>query len=370
MLLTRSFSKPEKAKDACRPPLSTLTALTAPEVLPEIIDEERFIALPDAFILDYGILKQATAGPDSPLGVRARLVGPAGAPVILVAGGISAGRNTIDAKIGTKDGELKTGWWRNLVGLGQTIDTRFYRVLSFDFFPDDAAAKTVGQSITPNDQARIAKLVCDAFGIQKLHAFIGASYGGMVGLGFALLFPQSLEKLVVVCAGHRPHPMGTAWRSIQRKIVRFGLQTGEPDKAVALARELGMTTYRTSREFGERFDRHVLYEPHEAELNTKRFDVENYLETRGLEFIGRMSPERYLRLSESIDLHQIDPAHINVPVTLIGCRQDQLVPVEEIRLLQQLLPKPATRYEFDSIYGHDAFLKETRIISDIISTVL
>ena len=29
-----------------------------------------------------------------------------------------------------------------------------------------------------------------------------------------------------------------------------------------------------------------------------------------------MSPERYLRLSESIDLHTVDPQHIQVPVTL------------------------------------------------------
>lgn len=335
----------------CRTKTAQKTESLAPVYYGPHVDLDLDIPLPESMLLDYGILKQSPA-------IRARIVGPQHAPAVFVLGGISANRNPADRVDGTR------GWWRELIGQGCAVDTRNFRVVSFDFFPSDELAQEAIQTITPNDQARLANLVCEALGIEKLHTFIGASYGGMVGLGFALLFPQKLERLVVACAAHRPHPMGTAWRSIQRKIVRFGIESGQPQKGISLARELGMTTYRTSKEFGERFDRTIQHE----ESGVYRFDVEHYLEHHGQEFVGRMTPERYLRLSESIDLHAVDPQHIQVPVTLIACRQDQLVPVEEVRLLHQQLAHPATRYEFDSVYGHDAFLKETQVITDILAT--
>ncbi|MBY0404581.1 MAG: alpha/beta fold hydrolase, partial [Cyanobacteria bacterium] len=274
------------------------------------------------------------------------------------------------------------GWWRELFGPGCAIETRAYRVLSFDFFPSDEWAQVFQSRVTPELQAKAAKLVCEWIGVETLHAFIGASYGGMVGLHFAALFPNTLERLIVACAAHRPHPMGTAWRSIQRKMVRFGLDNGQPHQGLALARELGMTTYRTSQEFGQRFEKSenkdnlssLKGHPQDLFPETSSpvlsYGVESYLEQRGQEFIHRMSPERYLCLSESIDLNDVNPQQIQVPVTLIGCRQDQLVPIEEMQTLQAQLSGPNTLHAFDSIYGHDAFLKEPKILGTIFTQSL
>jgi homoserine O-acetyltransferase len=279
-----------------------------------------------------------------------------------VLGGISANRHVC----GTL---AKPGWWQDLAGPGRPLDTQRYRVLSFDFFPGNQDLAENLLSITPNDQARIARVVCDYFGIQQLHAFIGASYGGMVALSFGAQFPDCVARLIVACAAHRPHPMGTAWRSIQRKIVQFGLETCQPERALGLARELGMTTYRTAEEFGERFSATSTTQT-DNDAPQNRSSVEEYLETRGQAFIGRMSPERYLALSKSIDLHAIDPKQVQVPVTFISCRQDQLVPVEEVRLLHRELPKKGALIEFDSIYGHDAFLKEPKFLGQVLTRIL
>lgn len=321
-----------------------------------ILDLDCTIHLPTPLKLDYTVL-------EGDICIQARLVGPPDAPVLLALGGISANRNVCDPKA-----DEKTGWWRELVGSGQVLDTQRYRVLSFDFFPGDADLENGPRNITTADQAKIARLVCDYFNIERLHAFIGSSYGGMIGLSFAAQFPERLNHLIVACAAHRPHPMGTAWRSIQRKIVRLGLEIQQPDRALSLARELGMTTYRTHQEFAHRFST----QPNELQTASgdHRFEVEDYLETRGQAFIGKMSPERYLTLSKSIDLHQVNPADIQTPVSLIGFRQDQIVPIDEIRFLHQHLPKPLNYFEFDSLYGHDAFLKESGFLSDVLRNIL
>lgn len=286
--------------------------------------------------------------------LKVRMVGPEEAPVVIALGGISANRHACDRLAAS--GKSVSGWWRDLVGSNCALDSQNFRILSFDFFPDDAIAKVLAASVTPMAQAKLLDFICSYLNIQKLHAFVGASYGGMVGLSFAQLFPERLERLVVACASHRPHPLGTAWRSIQRKIVQMGLGSNQPEKALSLARELGMTTYRTAEEFGQRF--------------SSSDEVRDYLESRGSDFLKKMSPERYLCLSESIDLHQVNPEKITTPVTLIAFRQDQLVPVEDVRMLKAKLPEVIAYYEHDSLYGHDAFLKEVTLMSEALAQAL
>lgn len=340
---------------------STVDAYCHPSTVSECVeapylDLDCAIQIPTPLALDFITL-------EGDITVKARLAGPENAPVILALGGISANRHVFDQPANFLD-TAETGWWRDFAGPGRVLDPQQFRLLSFDFLPGDNIVSEGPLTITPQDQARIARLICDYFGIRQLYAFIGSSYGGMVALSFGSLFPERVQQIVVACAAHRPHPMGTAWRSIQRKIVRFGLETDQPDRALSLARELGMTTYRTAEEFGERFSTAT------KATENPHFAVEEYLETRGQAFVGKMTPHRYLSLSQSIDLHHVDPTRIPVPVTLIGFKQDQLVPIEEVRLLYSQLPQPRHCFEFDSIYGHDAFLKEVELMSGVLYHVL
>jgi homoserine O-acetyltransferase len=327
-------------------PKNTYLELLNPPRIPQT-DVEFSFTLPTPFQLEYGVIA-------TPLTIQARIVGAQDAPVILAMGGISANRHTCQHV--NHAGKKQGGWWQDIVGPYQAIDTNRFRVLSFDFIPGEADHLSAVPHVTTADQARIAAVLCDFLEIPKLYAFVGASYGGMIALNFARLFPKKVGRLVMLCASHRAHPMGVAWRSIQRKIVQFGLDTEQPDRAISLARELGMTTYRTAEEFGSRF--------------SSQTEVKNYLENRGQEFVGRMSPARYLKLSESIDLHQVNPQEVHVPTALIGFRQDQLVPINDLRYLAQQLPKLTHYFETDSIYGHDAFLKELPFLTEALGQSL
>jgi homoserine O-acetyltransferase len=140
---------------------------------------------------------------------------------------------------------------------------------------------------------------------------------------------------------------------VQRGIVRLGQATGEVDQALSLARQLAMTTYRGSAEFGRRFTGEPQWRG-----DRFHFPVEDYLDHAGQRFVERFDADRFLALSESIDLHEGAPEQVHAPSTLIGFPSDRLVPLADLCELQRRLHGPATLEVVESPYGHDAFLKE------------
>lgn len=281
--------------------------------------------------------------------IRARLYGRAGAPLIIMLGGISATRFVAGGSDNTP------GWWSALVGENGPVDLNKVQVLGLDFAPNDQGkAQTI--PLSTHDQARRLVAILDHLGIQKAAAIIGASYGGMVALAFAKAWPKRVRALCIISASHRPFPLGVAWRGIQRRIVRMAIKAGRPDEGLALARELAMTTYRSAEEFTERFDAAP------TGGDPTRFDVCDYLLACGQKFTKTMTPERFLALCESIDMHRIDPTGIHTPALLIASRSDQLAPPEEMQILCDELAGPSKLVTLDSPFGHDAFLKETRAL--------
>ena len=157
------------------------------------------------------------------------------------------------------------------------------------------------------DQAELLLRLINHLGIASLRAIAGASYGGMVALAFGERFPDRVARLIVISAADRAHPMASAWRVVQRRIVKFAIETGNPAQGLELARALAMATYRSPEEFAARFagaarrngdDEFVL-------------PVEEYLFARGAEYAQRYRPDSFVCLSESIDLHRVDAgAHL------------------------------------------------------------
>ena len=66
--------------------------------------------------------------------------------------------------------------------------------------------------------------------------------------------------------------------------------------------------------------------------------VEEYLFARGAEYAQRYRPDSFVCLSESIDLHRVDATRIFAPVTAIAVREDQLVPLGDMRAMVARLP--------------------------------
>jgi homoserine O-acetyltransferase/O-succinyltransferase len=220
--------------------------------------------------------------------------------------------------------------------------------------------------VTTHDQADALAAVLDALGIARAHALVGASYGGMVALAFAERYPERVDRLVVVSAAHETHPMSTALRAVQRRVVELGLETGRARDALALARALAMTTYRGVQEFAERFDSR----PDAVDERDATFPVERYIRHQGEKFAATWRPERFLALSLSADLHRVDPAAVRVPTTLVAAEGDAIVPGEQMEELARRLAAPSTLVHLATRHGHDAFLTDADAIGRILTTAL
>ena len=292
--------------------------------------------------------------------VAYRLEGPAEAPTIVVLGGISSHR-----AVSGPD-----GWWPDMVGPGLAIDTRRTRVLGIDYLGGRGASTNpgVGEQFPPvsaYDQAHILKQVIDHLGIRKLRAIAGASYGGNVALCFAERYGDAVAHLLILSAADKSQVLSTAWRSVQRQIVREAIARGDGAAGLRLGRALAMATYRSAVEFSLRFGG-----PPVRDGARFRFPIEDYLFARGDDYVQKYRAENFLVLSESIDLHNMDATRVTTPATLIAVREDQLVPFADMQALSARLNGPRQLIEINSIFGHDAFLKEPAALTPIIKQAL
>lgn len=287
------------------------------------------------------------------------LQGPEGAPVIAVLGGISATRH-----VASSGSHRSVGWWEPVVGDGRAIDSSRHRVLGVDWL--DGGRDSRGRPariVTTRDQADALAARLDALGVDRLRAIVGASYGGMVALAFAAAYPARVERLVVISAAHESTPMSTALRALQRQVVELGLATGRGRDALRIARGIAMTTYRTAGEFAERF-------PLARDDAHRGFEVERYLAHAGRKFAVAFTPERFLALSLSADLHRVEPAAVRTPATIVAADGDTLVPRAQLVALAAGLGAPARLVRLATRHGHDAFLADPERIGHIITTAL
>ncbi len=314
------------------------------------------IATADEGRLEIATLPLHYGGRLAPATISWRLAGAAGAPVVAALGGISAHRRVFDAD------DPRRGWWCELVGPGLPLDTDRFRVLAIDWLGGSGGSTGPGRDqldfplLDARDQATALLAVCDSLAIESLHAIAGASYGGMVALALAAGHPERVGQVLAISAAHRTDPLATAWRAVQREIVRHAASLGDAAGGLRIARALAMTTYRTRTEFEARFATEPLV------ASRARFPVEEYLFARGDDYARKYRPESFLSLSTSIDLHRVDPAQIRVPVTLVSVAEDQLVAPAVMRELASTLAGPCELAEIRSPYGHDAFLKERALL--------
>lgn len=306
--------------------------------------------------------------PLAPLRIGFELVGHPANPTVVVLGGISA-----DAHMCAHQGETGDGWWERLTGPGRPVDTRSLHLVGMDWVggPGRSSAPPAGDdperipAVTTGDQARALAALLDHLELDRVAAVLGASYGAMVALRFGAHYPHRTDRLVTIGGAHRSHPMATALRAIQRRIALLGERAGDRRRGVALARALAMTTYRSAPEFSERFS----MAPRQ-ESGHYRFEVEDYLEHQGEKFADRFALAPFLCLSQSLDLHTIDPHAIGAPTTLVAVKEDTLAPIWQMRELKAAMGATAELVEISSPYGHDAFLVEEETVGRVLRRVL
>lgn len=260
-----------------------------------------------------------------------------GPPIVLL-GGVSA--------------RAEWTWWPRMVGPGLPFDPDCQRLIGIDYLEVP--------TVDTRDQARAVLAVLDHLGIDRVRV-AGGSYGGMVALALGALAPDRVERLMVIAAAHRPHALGTAWRTVQRRILDLATRAGAEEDGVILARALAMTTFRSADEYETRFGG-----PGTIQNGEAVFPVESYLDYNGTKFASRFSAVTYRALITSVDLHNVDPATVTVPTYVVGYARDALVPPPIVQELIDGLPDCRSAHIFDSVHGHDAFLTDPEPLAPLV----
>ncbi|MFG0315995.1 MAG: homoserine O-acetyltransferase [Planctomycetota bacterium JB042] len=281
------------------------------------------------------------------------------------------------------------GWWESMIGPGHGIDTDRFRVICASILGspfgttspvsvDPRTGRKYGPhfpQITPADQANVHALLLDHLGLDKVHAVIGSSLGGMQALQFGALHPDRLDVLITIVSTGKTTPGTVALRRVGRLAILLDpdYRDGwyEPDRApvrgLAIARELGTITYRSRDEFNQRFD----WNPDKPRsYEDLAFEVEQYLAHQAKRFTHRFDANCYLVLSRCMDMMDLgagQPTYadgvlrITAKTLILGVDRDMLIPASEQLHLAHLLENHGRecRHEIlSSMYGHDAFLKE------------
>lgn len=288
--------------------------------------------------------------------------------------------------------DQSVGWWEQMLGPGRPVDTTKYFVICINSLGscfgstgpgsiDPATGETYRLNfpvVTLEDIARAGHEVVKHFQLERLHAVLGASMGGMTALAYTILFPDVAHSLVSISSAARSRPYSIALRALQREMIctdpdwQHGNYTPEkpPVQGLRLARKLGMLTYRSPEEFHKRFGRELISEERmTGEPFDINFEVESYLEAHANKFVGTFDANSYLFLSRAMDLFDVADHGGSLVhglkrvgakrVLIIGVESDVLFPIDQQFELAEGLNDGKRDVEFvrmASIQGHDSFL--------------
>ena len=246
--------------------------------------------------------------------------------------------------------------------------------------------------ITLFDMLRAQLLLLDHLGVERLHASVGGSLGGMQSVALAALEPERVGRAISVSAAARSHPQSIAMRYVQRRAIMCDPDWNEgryygtsfPHRGQSVARAIGTITYRSGPEWQERFGRARTSDQQAPRLD-EDFEIETYLAHQAEKFCLQYDANSYLYISKAMDLFDLTepitegspPAitQIASPVLVIGVTTDVLFPIWQQRELRDLIAEaneenPVEYEEIDAPFGHDTFLIERRRLGGMMKTFL
>jgi homoserine O-acetyltransferase len=239
--------------------------------------------------------------------------------------------------------------------------------------------------VSVGDNVRVQAQLLDSLGIRCLRLVLGGSLGGMQALDWAILFPERVKRALVIAVAPLS-AMGLALNHVQRQAIQHDpnwegghyLPQRQPRRGLALARQIGMMSYKSAELFDERFGRKPNRNGEDpwgldnqgGGLIGGRFDIAGYLDYQGQRFIERFDANAYLAILRTMDTW--DPLHgrtsprdifsrIQARLTFVGISSDWLFPPEAVRQFAQTICAAGVQADYRemaSAHGHDAFLAE------------
>jgi len=269
------------------------------------------------------------------------------------------------ALTGNSDVSGEKGWWKQLVGENQVVDTDKYTVLCFnipgngydDFLIEDY------EDFTPSDIANIFLKGLETLHIKNLYAIIGGSLGGGIAWEMLVKQPELAEIFIPIACDYRTHD----WLHAQCLVQKFLLNS--KDEPLQKARIHAMLCYRTPQSLNNRFQNQYNQEK-------QCLESEDWLLYHGNALNERFSLKAYKLMNHLLMNINADDAaleKIQARMHMISVDTDLFFPASEIRRCFENLnvkKENISYHEIQSIHGHDAFLMEYQQLNNIIKNIL
>jgi homoserine O-acetyltransferase len=299
----------------------------------------------------------------------------------------------------------KPGWWDRMVGPGKPIDTNRFHVICANVIgscmgstgpasegPDGRAWGMRFPVITIRDMVRAQVALLDALGIERLHAVVGGSMGGMQALSLAANFPDRAARVLAIATTARHSAQNIAFHEVGRQAVMadpnweggdyYGRGKG-PEKGLAVARMAAHITYLSEAGLTGKFGRRLQDREAKSFGFDADFQVESYLRHQGIAFTDRFDANSYLYITRAMDYFDLAEEHggrladafagTSARFCLVSFDTDWLYPTSESRHVVHALnavAAPVSFVELSAPYGHDSFLLDVPALDRVVKGFL
>lgn len=304
--------------------------------------------------------------------------------------------------------EMHVGWWDGFIGPGRALDTDRYAVLCVNYLGgcygstgpasiDPTTGRRYGSSfpdLTLVDIVDSQVRLLDDLGIEKLHAAIGGSVGGMMAAVLATKYPDRVETVIPIAAAFEVtslqvlHNFEQMFAIVTDPAFRGGdyYDGPGPELGLALARMIGHKTFVSLDTLRERArDEIVMHE------NLGGYEVghplESYMLHQGQKFVQRFDANTYLRIMtvwQQFDMvEEVGVGGESLDDLLARCRHQQwqiftidsdvcFYPSDQNHMVNALKDAgvPVRRFTVHSEKGHDSFLIEPNLYSALLRDAL
>jgi len=312
----------------------------------------------------------------------------------------AAGVNTEVEGVPLWQEELHNGWWNDFIGPGKALDTDKFCIISPNYLGgcygstgpsslDPLTQKPYGSTfprLSVGDQARFTCQLLDALGIEKLHAVIGPSVGGLCALTFSNLFPERTQKVVSIASSYK--------NTILNRLLLFEqilaiendphfnkgdyYESNNPNLGLALARMISHKTFVHIDAFERRARRDIVPEKEMLSWYDITDPFQSYMLYQGKRFTQRFDANSYLRIVDMWSSYNaLQEAGVETPAELFAPSAEHgheflvfsidsdfcFYPEEQALLVNDLekYSVNVTHLTVHSDKGHDSFLLEPHL---------
>ncbi|WP_028324093.1 homoserine O-acetyltransferase MetX [Desulfatirhabdium butyrativorans] len=303
---------------------------------------------------------------------------------------------------GYYSGQSTPGWWENMVGPGKGIDTNCYFVVCSNVIgscmgstgPGSINPKTGKHYaldfpvVTIGDMVRAQNALREYIGVERWHAVVGGSIGGMQALEWSLRYPDRVRSAVLLATTMRHSALAIAFNEVARQAIMIDPNWNEgnyysgqkPGLGLAVARMIGHITYLSDQSMRLKFGRRLQDKSDFSFQFDADFQVESYLHHQGRKFVDRFDANSFLYITKAADYYDAIRSHgdgssvrafssSQASYLIVSYTSDWLYPTYQSKDMVKAMKKNGLNVSFCEIeadWGHDAFLLPNERLSAMI----